>query len=164
MVLKDVGIFRIEFNLAKIIIIFLIAAVVIVMPNIAYGQPIPYTPNTENINITTNKAVVFPFDDAYKSQYTNAKPILDKYGYKATFYIVCNYVENNGRLTWEDITSLYKEGHDIGSHTMNHADLSQTSKKETSYEIGESKNAFLTMALMQQASHILLMVELIKPQ
>jgi peptidoglycan/xylan/chitin deacetylase (PgdA/CDA1 family) len=73
--------------------------------------------------------VVLTFDDAYKSQYTNAKPILDKYGYKATFYIVCNYVENNGRLKWEDITSLYKEGHDIGSHTMNHADLSQTSKR-----------------------------------
>ncbi len=140
---RDVRIFRIEFNVAKIIIIFLISAVVIAIPNIAYSQPIPYIPNTENINITTNKAVVLTFDDAYKSQYTNAKPILDKYGYKATFYIVCNYVENNGRLTWEDITSLYKEGHDIGSHTMNHADLSQTSKKETSYEIGESKKCLL---------------------
>jgi peptidoglycan/xylan/chitin deacetylase (PgdA/CDA1 family) len=140
---RDVRIFRIELNVAKIIIIFLISAVVIAIPNIAYSQPIPYIPNTENINITTNKAVVLTFDDAYKSQYTNAKPILDKYGYKATFYIVCNYVENNGRLTWEDITSLYKEGHDIGSHTMNHADLSQTSKKETSYEIGESKKCLL---------------------
>src|SRR5919112_1351473 len=140
---RDVRIFRIEFNVAKIIIIFLISSVVIAVPNIAYSQPTPYKPNTDNINIITNKAVVLTFDDAYKSQYTNAKPILDKYGYKATFYIVCNYVENNGRLTWEDITSLYKEGHDIGSHTMNHADLSQTSKKETSYEIGESKKCLL---------------------
>jgi peptidoglycan/xylan/chitin deacetylase (PgdA/CDA1 family) len=89
------------------------------------------------------KYAILTFDDGYKSQYTNAKPILDKYGYKATFYIVCNYVENNGRLTWEDITSLYKEGHDIGSHTMNHDDLSQTSKKETSYEISESKQCLL---------------------
>jgi peptidoglycan/xylan/chitin deacetylase (PgdA/CDA1 family) len=143
MVLKGIRIFRIEFSVAKIILIFLISAAVIAIPNIAYSQPIPYIPNTANINITTNKAVVLTFDDAYKSQYTNAKPILDKYGYKATFYIVCNYVENNGRLKWEDITSLYKEGHDIGSHTMNHADLSQTSKKETSYEISESKQCLL---------------------
>ena len=143
MVLNGVRIFRSEWNVTKIIIIFLISAVVIAMPNISYSQPIPYVPDTKSINITTNKAVVLTFDDAYKSQYTNAKPILDKYGYKATFYIVCNYVENNGRLTWEDITSLYKEGHDIGSHTMTHADLSQTSKKETSYEIGESKHCLL---------------------
>ena len=113
------------------------------MPNIAYSQPIPYVPNVENINTANNKAVILTFDDGYKSQYTNAKPILDKYGYKATFYIVCNYVENNGRLKWEDITALHKEGYDIGSHTMNHADLSQTSKKETRYEIAESKQCLL---------------------
>ena len=78
MVLKSIRIFRIEFIVAKIIIIFLISAVVIAIPNIAYSQPIPYVPNTQNINITTNKAVVLTFDDAYKSQYTNSKPILDK--------------------------------------------------------------------------------------
>jgi hypothetical protein len=40
---RDVRIFRIEFNVAKIIIIFLISAVVIAIPNIAYSQPIPYS-------------------------------------------------------------------------------------------------------------------------
>jgi hypothetical protein len=63
MVLNSVRIFRIEWNVTKIIIIFLISAVVIAMPNIAYSQPIPFIPNTENINITTNKVVVLTFDD-----------------------------------------------------------------------------------------------------
>jgi peptidoglycan/xylan/chitin deacetylase (PgdA/CDA1 family) len=144
MVLQSIGNFKIEFAVVSIIIIVLMSASVIAIPYRAYSQSIPFSvPKSKSINTATNRAVVLTFDDGYKSQYTNAKPILDKYGYKATFYIVCNYAENNGRLKWEDITALYNEGHDIGSHTMNHADLSQTSKKETQYEIGESKQCLL---------------------
>jgi peptidoglycan/xylan/chitin deacetylase (PgdA/CDA1 family) len=40
-----------------------------------------------------SKFVILTFDDGYKSQYTTAKPILDKYGYKGTFYVVCNYAQ-----------------------------------------------------------------------
>ena len=39
MLLKGIRIFRIELNVAKIIIIFLISAVVIAIPNVAYSQP-----------------------------------------------------------------------------------------------------------------------------
>jgi peptidoglycan/xylan/chitin deacetylase (PgdA/CDA1 family) len=138
--------FKVTFAFSTILIITLIIGCS-VQPMVAYSQSIPFSvSNNTNINTANNnnnKAVILTFDDGYKSQYTNAKPILDKYGYKATFYIICNDVENNGQLKWEDITALYKEGHDIGSHTMNHADLSQTSKKETQYEIGESKQCLL---------------------
>jgi peptidoglycan/xylan/chitin deacetylase (PgdA/CDA1 family) len=114
------------------------------MPNIAYSQPIPYVPNTENINTANNnKAVILTFDDGLKSQYTNAKPILDKYGYKATFDIICNDVGTTGSLSWKDITALYNEGHNIGSHTMNHKDLSKLSKKMVNFEVGESKQCLL---------------------
>ena len=75
---------------------------------------------------SNQKVVILTFDDGYKSQYSNAKPILDKYGFKATFSIVCNYVGNgDNRMTWEEIRSLRQEGHDIASHTMNHDDLSK---------------------------------------
>jgi peptidoglycan/xylan/chitin deacetylase (PgdA/CDA1 family) len=148
MTLESISNFKVGFVVAIALVTFLISAAVIAIPNIAYSQSINSVPNNDSINNANNnnnnnKVVILNFDDAYESQYTNAKPILDKYGYKATFYIVCNYIGNNGRLRWEDIAALYNDGNDIASHTMNHADLSKTSKKETQYEVGESKQCLL---------------------
>jgi peptidoglycan/xylan/chitin deacetylase (PgdA/CDA1 family) len=41
--------------------------------------------NTGSINSEDNigRVVIINFDDSYKSQYIHAKPILDKYGFKA---------------------------------------------------------------------------------
>jgi peptidoglycan/xylan/chitin deacetylase (PgdA/CDA1 family) len=90
------------------------------------------------------KFVILTFDDGLKSQYSNAKPILDKYGFKATFYVVCNYIEKGkNHMTWDQIKSLHEDGQDIGSHSMNHDDLSEMSKKEIEFEVGVSKECLL---------------------
>jgi peptidoglycan/xylan/chitin deacetylase (PgdA/CDA1 family) len=49
-----------------------------------------------------------------------AKPILDKYGFKASIFIVCNYVNsgNMHRMNWQDIAALQKDGMDIESHSL----------------------------------------------
>ena len=92
------------------------------------------------------------FDDGLKGQYTNAKPVLDKYGFKATFYIVCNYIGNgDNHMTWDEIESLYGDGHDIGSHSMNHDDLSKMSKKEVKFEVGESKQCLLDHGIISES-------------
>jgi peptidoglycan/xylan/chitin deacetylase (PgdA/CDA1 family) len=84
--------------------------------------------------------VILNFDDNRKSQFTQVKPILDKYGFKATFYVVCKYLDNKkGYMNWTELETLHKEGHDIGSHTMNHANLSDSSIKSLEYQIGKSK-------------------------
>ena len=100
----------------------------------------PFLSNTHASPVTNNKVVIINFDDGRKTQFIHAKPILDKYGFKATFYIVCNYVDNKkGFMTWDEIETLNKEGHDIGSHSMNHVHLSNLSKKHIEYEVGQSK-------------------------
>jgi len=38
---------------------------------------------------SANKVVMINFDDGRKSQLIYAKPILDKYGFKASFFIIC---------------------------------------------------------------------------
>jgi peptidoglycan/xylan/chitin deacetylase (PgdA/CDA1 family) len=100
--------------------------------------------NNDNTNDRSKKAVVLTFDDGWMSHYTKAKPILDKYGFKATFAIVCNYVgKGDERMGWGEIQSIYEEGHDIASHTMNHADLSKLPAEEMEYEVAESKQCLL---------------------
>ena len=78
-----------------------------------------------------SKVAILTFDDGYKSQFTVAKSILDKYDFKATFFIVCNYAEKdaNNRMNWKDVTQLHDEGHDIEAHTMNHKDLTTLSTR-----------------------------------
>jgi peptidoglycan/xylan/chitin deacetylase (PgdA/CDA1 family) len=92
-------------------------------------------------NSGNSKFVILTFDDGYKSQYTTVKPILDKYGFKGTFYVVCNYAQkiDTDRMNWTEIKDLHQQGHDIGSHTMNHADLTQLPAYRIDYEIGTSK-------------------------
>lgn len=85
------------------------------------------------------KAAIITLDDGMLSQYTYAKPILDKYNFKTTFYIICNSVDKENRMNWNNIQTLEEEGHEIGSHSMNHKKLSKLSDEEMTYEIIESK-------------------------
>jgi peptidoglycan/xylan/chitin deacetylase (PgdA/CDA1 family) len=86
------------------------------------------------------KAVIITFDDGMLSQYTYAKTILNKYNFKATFYIICNSVDKENRMNWNNIQILEEEGHEIGSHSMNHKRrLSKLSEEEMKYEIIQSK-------------------------
>jgi len=59
------------------------------------------------------------FDDSFKNQFLDAKPILDKYGFKATFF----ESKDTSRKTWQELRALQQDGMDIESHTMSHAHL-----------------------------------------
>jgi peptidoglycan/xylan/chitin deacetylase (PgdA/CDA1 family) len=157
MILKNI-IFGASLTIAIVLITILMGVGAdLSVPNIAYSQSfpsVPSVPTSDSINNANNKAVILTFDDGYKSQYTNAKPILDKYGYKATFYIVCNnvgggegMVHPNVKMTWEDIIALYNEGHDIGSHTMSHDDLDSLSERGIEYEVGGSKECLFDQGI-----------------
>src|SRR5437763_5366062 len=100
----------------------------------------------------STKVIILGFDDSSKSQITLAKPILDKYGFKGSFFVVCNYVNRGSegmdkmRMTWQDINTLEEEGHDIESHSMTHTDLDMKSQQNLIYEIGGSKQCLLDHA------------------
>jgi peptidoglycan/xylan/chitin deacetylase (PgdA/CDA1 family) len=57
----------------------------------------PKSSNIVNVSTVHTRLVIINFDDGYKSQFTNAKPILDMYGFKASFFIVCNFVGKSAK-------------------------------------------------------------------
>ena len=69
--------------------------------------------------------------------------ILDKYGFKASFFIICGRVgTERSSMNWQDIAELKKDGMDIESHSMTHTNLNKLSIKALKYEIGGSKQCF----------------------
>jgi Polysaccharide deacetylase len=91
---------------------------------------------------SNTKVVMIGFDDSYKNQFLYAKPILDKYGFKASFFEVCTWIgKTSNRQTWQDVAELQHDGMDIESHTMTHAHLTDllSSPDRLNYEIGGSK-------------------------
>ena len=131
-------------RLVSSIIIFIDAFVTII---IGFSLPITTLGQLEIQQLkessTNNKVVILTFGNAPKSQYTEAKPILDKYGFKASFFVVCNWISNsdedNSHMTWQEIETLHREGHDIGAKSLSHQDLTTLSASELDFEVGESK-------------------------
>jgi len=69
------------------------------------------------------KPVMLTFDDGYTDNYQVVAPILEKYGFTATFYIITDMVGNPEHMTWEQVVALDRKGMDIGSHSATHPDL-----------------------------------------
>lgn len=88
----------------------------------------------------SGRSVVITVDDGYDDFYTGAFPILKKYQTKATVYIMANYINRHGYLKDWQIKELIKSGLvEIGSHTLDHADLRSLRKDMAKKEIAESK-------------------------
>jgi peptidoglycan/xylan/chitin deacetylase (PgdA/CDA1 family) len=120
---KSISIGYLKSKVRIVGIIHILIILLLISPNVAFGIGF----------------VILSFDDSTLGQYTTAKPILDKYGFKGTFFTVCNYVGTNEHMNWTQIDALHKQGHDIESHTMNHKHLSKLSDTRLQYEIGQSK-------------------------
>lgn len=107
-------------------------------------HPISFAAYADSLRKNTklsDKVVVLSFDDGWKTQYKYAVPILEKYKFTATFFIITDYVNNNYKayMSWNDLKDLVKNNFDIESHTKTHPILTRLDAKHLADELVGSK-------------------------
>jgi len=70
------------------------------------------------------RPVVITFDDGNLNNFVNAYPIMKKFGFVGTFYVVQRYVDSDDTMVSTDqLMQLIQNGWEIGSHSKTHAHL-----------------------------------------
>lgn len=114
--------------------LFLIAIIIATAIN-SYGVSVDTLYKVSTWKGNTDAAITYTFDDNLANQYTKAIPMFNEFGFHATFYPVINWSPN-----WAIFKTAADKGHEIGSHTVSHADLSGLSDALQRDEFGNSQN------------------------
>lgn len=98
------------------------------------------------------RTVAITFDDCYRDNLDAAR-VLHSFGLPATFFIPTGFVGTDrafawdrGRprlanLSWDDLREMVEMGFEVGSHTVNHANLGRVSAGQARAELADSKAA-----------------------
>jgi peptidoglycan/xylan/chitin deacetylase (PgdA/CDA1 family) len=103
------------------------------------------------MDLAPERVVAITTDDGAMDNYEIAVPILKRFGFSATFFVVPSFVgktnewmrEDKGMLRrlmgWKEIREIADHGIRIGSHSVSHPDLTQVSDENLVREVGDSK-------------------------
>jgi peptidoglycan/xylan/chitin deacetylase (PgdA/CDA1 family) len=94
---------------------------------------------------------VVTFDDGYRDNFTHGVPLLKAAQIPATFFVSTGFMSTQRvfahdehepqdfpKLTWDDLRTMQNDGFEIGSHTVNHADMGAISQEKLETELQES--------------------------
>ncbi len=95
-----------------------------------------------------DKPVILTFDDGYEDNYTELFPLLQKYGVKATIFVIAKSPSNEEHMaTEQQIREMSTSGLvSIQSHTYSHAYLDELDYGKTQYELAQSKKIITRIA------------------
>lgn len=85
------------------------------------------------------KYVMLTFDDGLKGNYHYALPLLEKYGFKAIFFVNVGSINSEHFMDWKELLDLVKHGMSVQSHALSHRPLQTLGDEEVYKELTESK-------------------------
>jgi peptidoglycan/xylan/chitin deacetylase (PgdA/CDA1 family)/membrane-associated phospholipid phosphatase len=76
------------------------------------------------------KPLLITIDDGYRDAFTQALPVLESFGYRATLFVYPGYTGSRLALSVEQVQALQAKGWEIGSHSYTHPKLTQPPRGE----------------------------------
>ncbi len=86
-------------------------------------------------------SVVITFDDGRPDNYTYAFPILKKYGFVATFFIVSGRIGRTSHITASQLQEMAAAGNELADHTWDHTDLTTLTYAQARFRIRAAADA-----------------------
>jgi peptidoglycan/xylan/chitin deacetylase (PgdA/CDA1 family) len=89
------------------------------------------------------KPVVITFDDGYRDVLAKAAPVMHRLAMRGTAYVITNRISGSdvSFLSWLQLNELEQNGIEIGSHTVDHAELPRLSDPAALQELIQSRHA-----------------------
>ncbi len=85
------------------------------------------------------RPVILTFDDANEDNYTNAFPIMKKYGMTGVLYLPYDFIGTPNYLTADQVKEMAAAGWEVGSHSLSHPDLKSVDQTQLRAEIVDSR-------------------------
>jgi peptidoglycan/xylan/chitin deacetylase (PgdA/CDA1 family) len=79
------------------------------------------------------RTIVLTFDDGNVDNYTAAFPILQAFGFRATFYMIA--AGGGNRMTASELATMARAGMEIANHTLNHRNVSRLSPAKLDLQV-----------------------------
>jgi hypothetical protein len=108
------------------------------------------TPPVTTLNVAPysgdrSGAISYSFDDGYQCEANVIAPIFSEFGLHATFYIVMSWTPETTTVQdpaeqadWNTWANVQAAGHEVGSHTVNHVDLTTVNSTTLQTEVNSS--------------------------
>ncbi len=87
------------------------------------------------------KTISVTFDDGWKDNYELAFPIIKRYGFPVTIFLVSGRVGLKDYLNWKEIREMDSDGVRFGAHSVSHPRLTEIPLSDARDEIADSKKA-----------------------
>jgi peptidoglycan/xylan/chitin deacetylase (PgdA/CDA1 family) len=86
------------------------------------------------------RTFVITIDDGWWDGYTYAFPIMRKYGFVATYFVISSRIGQKDNLFPSDLQDLVAAGDEIGNHTENHVSLQTVNLARAEAEVDDASN------------------------